>query len=344
MHWQQELRTSIRNVDALLARCGLDQASIADREGALDADRSWPVRVTATFVSCIAEGDPNDPLLAQVLPAGRELEPSPGFGEDPLLEARARAGPGVLQKYRGRALLEIASTCALHCRYCFRRHRRQAGLLDQGRGRDLEQVLAQLAAEPELHEVILSGGDPLMVDDDALGLLAQRLAAIPQIARLRVHTRLPVALPSRVDDRLLSWLRGTRLVPVVVIHCNHPRELGSDARQALARLAGEGVTLLSQSVLLAGVNDSVETLAALSEALLECGVVPYYLHLLDRVQGAAGFEVDEPAALELERGLRERLPGYLVPRIVREVPGAAFKLPLQGCGARLAGDGAEADL
>jgi KamA family protein len=198
----------------------------------------------------------------------------------------------------------------------------------------LEQALARLAADPALDEVILSGGDPLMIDDQALGRLARSLEAIPQITRLRVHTRLPVAVPSRVDEELLAWLCGTRLAPVVVIHCNHPNELDGQVCQALGRLVAARVTVLNQSVLLAGVNDSVETLAALGEALLECGVMPYYLHLLDQVRGAARFEVSDAVALELQHDLRQRLAGYLVPRMVRELPGAAYKQPLEGCGIR----------
>jgi EF-P beta-lysylation protein EpmB len=232
----------------------------------------------------------------------------------------------VLRKYRGRALLTVTGGCAVHCRYCFRRHLHLASCgID---GERLAAALDALGSEEALEEVILSGGDPLLVDDDRLAELARRIAELPRVRRLRVHTRLPVMVPGRVTDELLAWLTGTRLQPVVVLHVNHRQELDETTAAAVAELRRVGVTVLNQSVLLRGVNDSVRALCELSTALFEVGVLPYYLHMLDRVQGAAHFEVGEARARELLTGVRARLSGYLVPRLVREIPGEPAKTPL----------------
>jgi EF-P beta-lysylation protein EpmB len=321
--WQRELAAAVRDPAALLARLGL---AAADVPGLAGAAADFPLLVPEPYLARIRPGDPRDPLLLQVLPQGRELEPAPGFGPDPLGERAAMTVPGVLHKYRGRVLLVAGGACAVHCRYCFRRH------FPYGEAHPAPDAwgaaLDYLAARPEVSEVILSGGDPLLLPDRALARLAGRLAALPHLRRLRVHTRLPVVLPSRVQPSLLDWLAGGRLQPVVVIHANHPRELDGAVAHALADLAGAGVRLLNQSVLLRGVNDDAAVLAALSEALCEAGVLPYYLHLLDPVQGAAHFQVPQPEARALHAALRARLPGYLVPRLVREEPGAPAKVPL----------------
>jgi EF-P beta-lysylation protein EpmB len=234
--------------------------------------------------------------------------------------------PGLLQKYQGRALLLVTGACAIHCRYCFRRHfpyGEDSALPDRAAG-----ALGQLATDRSVNEAILSGGDPLLLDDGALADLVGKLAAIPHLRRLRLHTRLPVVLPSRITEALCTTLAASRLKPIVVVHANHARELGAASRRALGGLRDAGVLLLNQSVLLRGVNDCPDRLAELSEALFECGVLPYYLHLLDRVSGAAHFELDEAAATSLMDRLRARLPGYLVPRLVREVAGQPYKVPI----------------
>jgi EF-P beta-lysylation protein EpmB len=230
---------------------------------------------------------------------------------------------GVLHKYHGRALLVTTGACAVHCRYCFRRHfpYRHASASADG----WQRALGYLRDHPETSEVILSGGDPLTLSDRRLASLASALTELPHLRRLRIHSRLPVVLPERVDDALLGWLTGSRLKPVLVIHANHANELDEAVARALARLTGGGVMLLNQAVLMRGVNDDAGALADLSERLLELDVVPYYLHLLDRVQGAAHFEVPEAEARALHRNLAARLPGYLVPRLVREEPGAPAK-------------------
>ena len=231
--------------------------------------------------------------------------------------------PGLLKKYHGRALLIATGACAVHCRYCFRRHFPYADT--HVGGSRLEPALDAIAADPSIGEVILSGGDPLTLSDLRLAAMAARIAAIPHVHTLRIHSRLPVVLPQRVDDDLLRWLAPLPLRKVLVLHSNHPAEIDDSVERALAALTGNGVTLLNQAVLLRGVNDNADTLVALSERLHQAGVLPYYLHLLDRVQGAAHFEVPQAAGEALIAALRARLPGYLVPRLVREMPGASGK-------------------
>jgi EF-P beta-lysylation protein EpmB len=269
-------------------------------------------------------GDPADPLLRQALPLGLEHTEVPGFSPDPVGDHAALIAPGVLNKYRGRVLLTATGACAVHCRYCFRRAFPYA---DENASADgFRAALERIAADASIHEVILSGGDPLTLSDRRLAGFAQELAAISHVRRLRVHTRLPVVLPSRVGDALLGALTGTRLPVVMVVHANHANELDTEVRAALAELKRTCAALLNQSVLLRGVNDSVPALADLSEALSEAGALPYYLHLLDRAAGTAHFEVPEHEARALHAQLCARLPGYLVPRLVREVAGAPAKV------------------
>jgi EF-P beta-lysylation protein EpmB len=322
--WRRALAEAITDPAELLAALGLGVELLGEEARLGEAVAELPLLVPRGFVARMRPGDPADPLLLQVLPLAREVDAAPGFVADPLGELGAGAGSGLLRKYRGRALLLLSGACAVHCRYCFRRHLRRTArsLADQG----VTAALAAIAADPTLEEVILSGGDPLTADDQTLGELARALAAIPHLRRLRVHTRAAVVVPERVDDALLEWLTGTRLRPVVVVHANRAAEIDGAVAGSLARLRASGVTLLNQSVLLAGVNDSVEALLALSRRLADVGVLPYYLHLLDRVRGAAHFEVGEELACRLVRRLAAELPGYLVPRLVRERPGAPGKV------------------
>lgn len=320
--WQAALRDAVSSVGELLDLLALPGALLPP---GLLAARDFPLRVPRGFAARMRPGDPADPLLLQVLPAAGELEARPGFTDDPLAEDAASPVPGVLHKYPGRALLLVTGACGVHCRYCFRRHFPYA---EHTARAAWPRAVEHLAGDPTLHEVILSGGDPLALADAHLAPLAARLAAIPHLRTLRVHTRMPVVLPERVDAALLGWLGGTRLQPVVVLHANHARELDAAAAAAIGRLRAAGAVVLNQAVLLAGVNDSLETQEDLARRLLACGALPYYLHQLDRVRGAAAFAVSDRRALALERALRERLPGYLVPRLVREVPGAPCKLPV----------------
>ncbi|MER2582671.1 MAG: EF-P beta-lysylation protein EpmB [Candidatus Competibacter sp.] len=321
--WQQELARAITEPAELLRELALDLALLP---AARAAAARFPLRVPRGFVARMRQGDPDDPLLRQVLPLAAELSPVPGFVADPVDDQAARAAPGVLHKYHGRVLLIATGACAIHCRYCFRREfpysENHAG------GDSWRPALNYLSQDRSLREVILSGGDPLSLSDRRLGALLAELERIPHLERLRIHSRQPIVLPERVDDGLLDLLARTRLRPILVIHANHPREIDDTVRRVLERLAGIGVTLLNQSVLLRGVNDTVPTLVELSEVLFTARVLPYYLHLLDRVQGAAHYEVNETEASTIMEVLRQRLPGYLVPRLVREQPGQLAKTPL----------------
>ena len=292
-----------------------------DRGG--EAAGRFAFRVTAAFAGRMKKGDPGDPLLRQVLPVAEELQDWPGFLADPVGDLLSVAVPGLLHKYRGRALLIATGACAINCRYCFRREFPYAEA-QLSRSREAE-ALAHVAADTSISEIILSGGDPLVLDDARLGALVDGLSAIPHVRRLRIHSRLPIVLPSRVTTGLAKILGGTRLKPVLVVHANHANEFDGAVGHALSRLRQVGVALLNQSVLLKGVNDTVEDLADLSETLFEHGVLPYYLHVLDKARGTGHFDLAEETALALWEDLRCRLPGYLVPRLVREVSGAPYK-------------------
>ena len=324
--WQQDLRRVITDPEELLTALGLDAALVAP---ARIASAAFGMRVTRSYLARMRRGDANDPLLRQVLPLGHELAETPGYAPDPLLEHEATRAPGLLQKYAGRALLITTQACAIHCRYCFRRefpYSAQQEGQEEGATR-FHAALEAIAGDTSLEEVILSGGDPLSLSDARLTKITDALVRIPHVQRIRVHTRQPVVLPSRVDAGLCTWLRGIRRPIVVVLHVNHANEIDSDVRAACTRLRDAGATLLNQSVLLRGVNDSVDTLADLSRALMDAGVVPYYLHLPDRVRGTAHFDFAEAEARRLVEALSTRLSGYLVPRLVREVPGAPYKVP-----------------
>jgi EF-P beta-lysylation protein EpmB len=313
----------VRDPRELLALVGLDAqaARISDAAAA-----QFPLRVPRAFVERMRHGDPNDPLLRQVLPLDDEDQVVPGFGLDAVGDIAARTAHGVLQKYRGRALLVATGSCAVHCRYCFRRHFDYAA--DTAAAGGWQEAVSRIAADPTIEEVILSGGDPLSLATPKLIELTDALAAIPHVARLRLHTRLPIVLPDRVDEALVAWMSTLRWPVTIVLHANHANEFDASVDAALARLRAAGAMLLNQAVLLRGVNDDVETLAALGIRGHAAGVLPYYLHQLDRVQGAAHFEVDDATALALHRALAARISGYLVPRLVRELPGDPGKRPV----------------
>ncbi|MFD1217032.1 MULTISPECIES: EF-P beta-lysylation protein EpmB [Microbulbifer] len=321
--WQDEMADLVTDPQELLQLLQLTPEQLPQVTA---ASALFQLRIPRPFLRRIRPGDPNDPLLLQVLPGAPELETTPGYSDDPLEEASANPVPGVVHKYRGRLLLIAAGQCAVNCRYCFRRAFPYGD--NHLNRRQWQQALDYIRAQQDLREVILSGGDPLVLSDRQLGWLAGELANIPQLDKLRIHTRLPIVAPSRVNDELLQWFTESRLKPVLVLHCNHAHEIDGEVRAALSRLRAAGVTLLNQSVLLRGVNDSEDALAALSETLFDAGVLPYYVHQLDRVQGAAHFEIGDHRARALINGIRNRLPGYLVPRLVREIPAEKSKTPL----------------
>ena len=318
--WQQQLRDAVRDVSELAALLELPVDALA----AAGAARDFPLLAPRAYVARMTKRNPRDPLLMQVLPSPLEMLDVPGFTTDPLAESEFADG-GVVRKYRGRSLLITTGACPIHCRYCFRRAFPYTAQL--AARADFAAAIERLAADGT-QEVILSGGDPLSLANTRLESLLERLAALRHVRRVRLHTRFPVVLPARVDRGLLALLAQTRLAVVIVLHTNHAAEIDADAAQALVALRAAGATLLNQSVLLAGVNDDADTLAQLSERLFECSVLPYYLHLLDPVTGAAHFDVDQQRAEALYRALLARLPGYLVPRLVREVPGRASKTPI----------------
>ncbi|MFC1683984.1 EF-P beta-lysylation protein EpmB [Pseudomonadota bacterium] len=321
--WQKSLTDAITQPEALFDYLELDKNLLP---AAQRASQQFSLRVPQGYAALMEKGNLADPLLRQVFPIDAELQTTEGFSTDPVGDIAATTQPGLLHKYHGRALLITTGACAIHCRFCFRRHfpyEEATGVDSQW-----ESLLGHLNQTPEIQEIILSGGDPLMLSDDKLALRIRTLEAIPHIKRLRIHTRLPIVLPERVCDPLLQWLRDTRLRTVIVVHSNHANELGTEAQGALRRLKEADVTLLNQSVLLKGVNDCPKALAQLSESLFDCGVLPYYLHLLDRVEGAAHFEVPQDRIRALDRELRKNLPGYLVPRLVREERGEPSKTPL----------------
>jgi L-lysine 2,3-aminomutase len=312
--WPRALADAITDARTLLERLSLDPNDV-------DVVPHFPLRVPVSFVDRMRRGDRHDPLLKQVLPTLAEREAAAGFSTDPLNEASATRSPGIIQKYRGRVLLIAAPSCAVHCRYCFRR----SFPYDEHRQPTAFPSLSDVEGDPTVTEVILSGGDPLMLKDAPFARLVERIDAIAHVRRLRIHTRLPVVVPERVTIELLATLSAARPRTSVVLHVNHPNEIAGSFLDALDALHSAGVAMFNQSVLLAGVNDDVDVLDELSQRLFDHHVVPYYLHLLDPVVGTHRFEVPQSRGIELVAALRARLPGYLVPRLVREVAGLDAK-------------------
>lgn len=321
-NWIQQLANGISDPAQLLQQLGID---LQPWQNGFDARKLFAQRVPQSFVDRMEKGNPYDPLLRQVLPLSEEFEVHPGYSEDPL-EEQNNTVPGLLHKYRNRALMIVKGGCAINCRYCFRRHFPYAD--NKGSKEVWQQSLDYIASHPELNEVILSGGDPLMAKDQELSWLIERIGAISHIKRLRIHSRLPVVIPARVTDELVELLANTRLQVVLVTHINHANEINIELKQQMARLRAVNVTLLNQGVMLKGVNDSVAAQVALSETLFDAGILPYYMHVLDKVQGAAHFYISDADAKAIMSGLLERVSGYLVPTLTREIGGRKSKTPL----------------
>lgn len=321
--WKIELGNAITSPLELLRLLDLDKTDLARQ---LDSIPEFRLRVPRCFVSRMRKADPDDPLLRQVLPLAIENRISPGFVKDPVGDLQSETVPGVLHKYHGRALLVTTGACGIHCRYCFRRHFPYSDSnpsVDQWR-----QALSYIRQTDSISEVLLSGGDPLSLSDQKLSSLIKAIELIPHVKRLRIHSRMPVVLPARIEPQFLNMFDGSRLKTIMVIHANHANEIDVEVHKTMSDLRDSGMTLLNQSVLLRKVNDNVDALADLSEKLFEFGVLPYYLHLLDPVQGAAHFNIEQNEAMVLINHLRTRLPGYMVPRLVWEKPGAAFKITI----------------
>jgi len=321
--WQQLLADAIVDPAELLDILQLDPKLLPAAK--LAAER-FPLRVPRGFVARMRVGDIDDPLLRQVLPIQAEMAVATGYTFDPVGDMASRAAPGLLHKYRGRALLIVTGACGVHCRYCFRRHFPYGE--ETATRSQWANTIDYLRSDSSIVEVILSGGDPLSLADARLSEISRDLETIPHIRRLRIHTRQPIVLPERVDAGFCEWLAQVRLQKIVVLHANHANEIDAGVRAACHRLAACGATLLNQSVLLKGINDTVASLAALSERLFASGALPYYLHLLDRVQGAAHYAVAESDACAMAHELAAQLPGYLVPKLVRESAGEPAKSPV----------------
>ncbi|WP_318471522.1 EF-P beta-lysylation protein EpmB [Photobacterium leiognathi] len=321
-NWLNDLSNAISDPFTLLKLLKIDPTPW---ENGLAARKLFALRVPLSFVDKMEIGNPYDPLLRQILPLAQEFEVHQGYSVDPLEEQQNEI-PGLLHKYHNRVLLIVKGGCAVNCRYCFRRHFPYSD--NKGNKRQWQQSLEYIAAHPEINEVILSGGDPLMAKDHELQWLIEHIAAIPHIKRLRIHSRLPVVIPNRITDALCQILTETRLQTILVTHINHANEIDDALKTAMQKLKQANVTILNQGVLLKGVNDSVAALTDLSETLFDAGIQPYYLHVLDRVQGAAHFMVDDEIARQLMAGLITKVSGYLVPKLTREIGGRASKTPL----------------
>ncbi len=318
--WKKELANATTSATSLL-----EQLNLSHEIGNIDIQPHFKCLVTASYIDKIQVGNINDPLLRQVLPFNEEVNPviqQSGLN-DPVGDINAQASQGLLHKYHGRVLLISTAACAIHCRYCFRRH--YPYQQSSYSSKSLNQVVDYIQTHTEVEEVILSGGDPLILDNEKLSSLIKKLETLKHLHTLRIHTRLPVVLPSRINAGLIQLLQSSRFQVVMVIHANHANELQQTEHMILHDLQQAGITLLNQSVLLKGINDNIETLVTLSKRLLQCKTLPYYLHLLDPVKGAMHFDIDKAAALRLKKEMEQRLPGYLVPRLVQEIAGNKSK-------------------
>lgn len=318
--WQQELIQAVTDPRELCQLLELDPDTFNFAGKAL-AD--FQLKVPRGFVARMQKGDPFDPLLRQALPIAAEDQESNNYVQDPLKEEKVNPAAGLLHKYQGRVLLTLTGTCAINCRYCFRRHfpYKENNPNQQG----WEKAFTYIQKDPSIHEVILSGGDPLLLNDRTLRAFTDQLATVPHVKRLRIHSRIPIVLPERITTEFIAWLTTLSQTPVLVTHCNHPQEIDRTVIKAMRDLKQAGVLLLNQAVLLKGINDQVDTLVALSEALFLAGIQPYYLHLMDKVKGAAHFDTGLAAAQKLYRELSYRLPGYLLPKLAREDAGKGAK-------------------
>jgi EF-P beta-lysylation protein EpmB len=319
LSWQQQLQDAFHNLTDLCHYLELDANKVASPQ----ADKNFPIRVPRGFAAAMEKGNPNDPLLKQVLPIADELLTFSGFSPDPVGDLAAITEVGVIHKYQGRALLITTGSCAINCRYCFRRNFPYTEF--QLSKQKQQQAMQYLMDNPEISEVILSGGDPLLLSDNNLQHLIQQLDAIAHLKRIRIHSRLPIVLPARITTEFMNILQQSTKQIIVVVHCNHVNELSTEVKTACEKIRLAGVTLLNQSVLLKGINNNVLQLSQLSEKLLGFGILPYYLHLLDKASGTGHFEVPKSEAISLIHELKNCLPGYLVPKLAQEEAGKPSK-------------------
>ncbi|MEW6989081.1 EF-P beta-lysylation protein EpmB [Colwelliaceae bacterium 6441] len=319
--WQKELANVVTDPQKLLQALEICPENYLQH---FKARQLFPVRVPQPFIDRMKKGDINDPLLKQVMPLSQEFVVTDGFSNDPL-EEHDTVAEGLLHKYKHRVLMIVKSGCAINCRYCFRRH---FPYQDNSPNKQRWQAaLTYMAQHKEVNEVIFSGGDPLMASDEHLSWLIEQLEKIPHIKRLRIHSRMAIVIPQRITDKLVELLKNTRLKPTIVFHINHENEIDQHVTNAIAPLREARIPLFNQSVLLKGVNDNADVLCQLSEKLFDEGILPYYLHLFDKVQGVAHFHIDEQAAKNIVRDMMAKLPGFLMPKVVREIAGEANKTP-----------------
>lgn len=325
-NWQSQMSDLITDPAELLTMLNIAPEQLLS--GAILASEQFKLRVPRAFVKKMVPNHPFDPLLLQVLPHHLELEEHTGFVTDPLDEEAANHIPGVLHKYQSRFLLTLTGACAVHCRYCFRRHFPYQENLPKND--DWLNIQSYLNEQQQINEVILSGGDPLTLSNRKLSLWIERLESISHIKILRIHSRVPIVIPDRIDDEFINILKNSRLRVILVVHSNHSSELDDFTCQKLSQLVKENILVLNQAVLLKGVNDSAETLVQLSHRLFEAHILPYYLHVLDKVKGAHHFDLDGDKIDQIYKEVLASLPGYLVPKLVREVAGEPNKTPLFG--------------
>ncbi len=320
--WQKELANVVTDPKELLELLSIDANKYLQH---FKARQLFPVRVPRPFIDKMIKGDINDPLLKQVMPLNNEFLVTDGFSTDPL-EEHDTVAKGLLHKYKHRVLMIVKAGCAINCRYCFRRH---FPYQDNSPSKaDWQEALSYIAEHTEINEVIFSGGDPLMANDEHLRWLVEQIENISHVKRLRLHTRLPVVIPQRITPALVNLLESSRLKATIVLHINHPNEINTELDNALAPLITARTPLFNQSVLLKGINDDAQILSALSEKLFDSGIQPYYLHMFDKVQGVAHFEVDEQVAINIVNKTMAILPGFLMPKLVREIAGEANKTPI----------------
>lgn len=320
INWQQQYKDSITTIEAL---CEQLELNIKQLPFSFPANQQFPLRVPKSYIARIQKSNPFDPLLLQVLPHAYEENIVFGYGTDPVGDLESTKGPGLIKKYHGRTLLLATSRCAIHCRYCFRRHFPYES--HNPRKDAWHSAIKEIRNDFSIKEVILSGGDPLVLSESELKKIIKQLEFIPHIERLRIHTRLPVVIPDRINKEFIQLINKCKLDVIIVLHINHYQELDHELRNKLLQLSSTKCTLLNQSVLLRDINDNADVLAKLSEAMFKANVLPYYLHVLDKVQGAAHFDVSEPEARKIMDELTSKLPGYLVPRLVKEEAGFPAK-------------------
>ncbi len=319
-NWLLEIKQAIKNLDSLADKLELDRDALLLGQA---AHQTFPLMVPRPYLERIEKGNPRDPLLLQILPLQQEMEQVQGYVKDPLSEQDHNPKKALVHKYTSRVLVITSGTCAINCRYCFRRHFPYSD--NHLKQSEWSSLVAYIKQHPHINEVILSGGDPLMVKDKQLAQRIAVLEELPQIKRLRIHTRLPVVIPSRINDEMLQWIRQTRLKVIMVWHINHANEIDPSVANAAAKLVKSGVTLFNQGVILKGINDTVDAQVALSEALFDADILPYYMFTLDPVEGAAHFDISLIQAQKLMGQVAARLPGYLVPKLAKEIPGKTAK-------------------